>query len=63
MAFSQINKDFENFIFQQGETALHWHRNIQSLLNKALPQRWIGLTKNPRLNIMPRSDLSPCNFF
>jgi hypothetical protein len=46
----------------------HFHRNVRVLLNRVLPQRWIGrAAANGDKNLLPwppRSpDLAPCDFF
>ena len=49
--FPLINKDLENFIFQQVGAQLQWHRNAWSFLNETLLQHWVGCTGLPRFCI------------
>jgi hypothetical protein len=64
---SQLNANYGDYILQLDGASPYFHTNVQVLLNRVLPQRWIGRTANADNNLPPwppRSpDLTPSNFY
>ena len=62
----QLNKDSNDYIFQQDGSPGHY-KKVRGYLNRNLPQRWIGRTGKEDDALMrwpPQSpDLTPRNFF
>ena len=63
----ELQKDSEDFIFQQDGAPPHFHFDVVAHLNANLLGRWIGRASHndsPLLTWSPQSpDLTPCDFF
>jgi hypothetical protein len=63
----QLNTSYGNYILQLDRAPLHFDTNVQVLLSRVLPQRWIGRAANGDNNPLPwppcSPDLTPWNFF